>query len=125
MGATAESYGVEYSKKALKAMAEIAMKIEAKNEDGKVTFMEAVTVAIAKFTDIVAVIKNATYLRGEYLDYTDEEREEVVEYLKTELDLENDVVEVLIEKTFAVALSMADLIESYWEVIKAKKEATE
>lgn len=119
------AYGVEYTKKALKAMAEIAMKVESKNDDGKVTFMEAVTVAIGKFSDIVAVIKNATYLKKEYLDYSDEEREIVIEFLKTELDLDNDTVEVLIEKTFAVALSVADLVESYLEVIKNRTTEAE
>lgn len=115
------AYGVDYSKKAIKSLAEIAVKIESKNEDGKVTLMEAFSVAIGNFNSIVSVIKNASYLKKEYLDYTDEERAEIQEYLKEELDLEDDVVEVLIEKTFNVAIDLADLIESYLEAIKASK----
>lgn len=98
--------GTENIKNALKWAIGFGMKFEDALEDGKISMTEWFGLGL-KATGIVGVIKNATEAWDEFEDLNEEERIEVVNFVQTELDLENDQVEEYIEKAFELLVSLA------------------
>ena len=62
-------------------------------------------------TSVPAVIKSSSELIGEFADLDDEEKVELGDWLCDELDLDNDKVEMYIEKGFELLLALSGLIK--------------
>ena len=79
-------------------------------EDGKFTFIE-LTNFIGAAQAIPAAVEGLNEIPLEFKDLSEEEQAELVQYVADEFDLNNDAVEVWIEKAFNIALNLAKLIE--------------
>ena len=80
------------------------------NDDGIIQFAEtanAVQTIVIKALPAIGGISN---LKAELTDLDELEKEELVLELSTELDLENDVTEVFVERTVGIVLDIADLL---------------
>ena len=109
-----EKLGIENIKVALVAAIVFGQKIE-KNlaDDGKISLTEALGIGATSFTDVVKVIKAGSKIKDEFIDLDDDERAEIIELVKNELDLENDKIELIIEKAVAFLVQLDELISSF------------
>lgn len=108
-----EKLGIENLKLALIAAITLAEKVEEKfADDGKISGLEALNVAVGSFGDVMRVIKSGTQIKGEYLDLDESERDELLSLVETELDLENDKIEVIVEKAIEFLFNLDELIQA-------------
>lgn len=105
-----ERIGIDNLKIALVAAINFGESIEKNLDDGKITLAEALGIGAGHFGDIVRVLKNGTKIKAEFLDLDESERLELVELVKDELDLNNEHIEVIIEKAIEMLLSIEGLI---------------
>jgi len=110
--------GIESLKKAAKAAVKFGVKLEDYLDDKKLSFMEGVNLAISTAPDAFALVQDASNIKAEYLDLVDSERQELVDYVVAELDLENDQIEEVVEKAFDFLVSIDELVQA----IKALRE---
>lgn len=105
--------GIENLKKTLIAAINLAERID-KNyaDDGKISFIEVLGIGAASFGDILRVIKNGSEIKKEFLDLDDNEKAELIQLVKDELDLNNDKVEGIVEKALEFLVSLEGLINS-------------
>ena len=107
----AELYGIETIKKAAEVVIKLGMRTEeALSDDGKIKFLEGVGLAIGAFPGVLDVVQNASQLKLEYNDLSDDERDELVSHIILELDLDADNLEEIIESGFEVLISLEKLI---------------
>lgn len=108
-----EKLGIESIKIAVIAAINLGEKIE-KNlaDDGKISLTEALGIGAGSFTDVVKVLKSGSQIKDEFLDLDDDERTELIDLVKSELDLDNDKVEVIIEEAIVFLLQLDRLISS-------------
>lgn len=104
--------GIETLKKAVKTLVDFGEAISAALDDGKVSFMEIVGIAIDTTPDVIAIIPQAVDLKAEWDDLDMDEANELSEYFADELDLNEDGVEEVVESAFRFALALNDLIDS-------------
>lgn len=105
-----EELGIETIRDTLEAVIEFGQKVEEAAADGKVTWTEGISLAVGAIPDAYNIARDGRQLKAEYLDLTDVERDEIVEYIVNELDLDNEDVEVKIEKGFALLVAMDEFI---------------
>lgn len=106
--------GIDNIKTAVIAAINFGEKIE-KNlaDDGKISLTEALGIGATSFTDIMKIVKSGKEIKDEFLDLDDLEKEELIDLVKEELDLENDKVEVIIETAVEFLAKLGDLINSF------------
>ena len=106
-----DKLGVDNLKKAILAVIKLAEKID-KNlaDDGKITLWEALGIGGASVGDLVFVIKNASIIDDEFADLDEQEREEVLSFIKSEFDLQNDKLESIIETSLVIIMQLNELI---------------
>lgn len=78
----------------------------------KVTWVEVLGF-LTTVKDIPELIKSAKELKAEFDDLDSQEKDELIAYVATELDLENDKVEELIEKGWATLVQLSDLVNLF------------
>lgn len=100
-------------KEVTKVLVELGEGIQEKLADGKIKFLEYVSLVVDVFPDAFHIIKNGAQLKEEWLDFTDEERAEVVDYLVDELNLENDTLEAKIEKGFEMLMAVDSFVREW------------
>lgn len=103
--------GIENLKVAVLASVNFAEAIDKKMDDGKITLLEALSAGVGSFGDIVKVIKSGKAIAEEFKDLDSDERTELSEYVAEELDLSNDKVEAIVEKSVSFLLSIDEMIE--------------
>lgn len=105
--------GIENLKIAVVAVINLGEKIE-KNlaDDGKISLAEALSVGAGSFGDVIRLIKSGNAIKQEFIDLDDQERIELVDLVKEELDLNNDKVEIIIEKAVELLVNLEDLIST-------------
>ena len=106
-------HGIEKLKEACLLVINLAEGFESKLEDGKLTVWEALGIAGKNAKDVLNVIRNAKGIKAEFLDLDDQEKEELIAYIKSELDLENDKLEEIVEKSIEWIDATANLIEAF------------
>jgi len=111
--------GIEKLKEAATEITRFGERIEDITKDGKVTIAEGFSVAVATAPGAFSLIQDAKEIKAEYLDLDDAERDELVDHVVSELDLEADNIEAIAEAGFDVLLSLDALIGT----IRAGKEA--
>lgn len=75
----------------------------------KVTWGEVLGSALL-LKDVPSLIKAIPELKAEFLDLDETEKQELKDYVKVELDLEDDAVEKMIEKAWNTLVSLSSLI---------------
>ncbi len=101
--------GIENLKNAAKEIIEIGMTVAKATEDGKINFAEGVAIAW-EAKDLVGVAKKWDEIKQEYRDLDSDEMEELKDYVENELDIANDKVEVVIEKSFGLLVAINELV---------------
>ena len=107
-----EQLGIENLKVALVAAISLGEKIEGKLDDGKLTGAEALSIAVGSFGSIVKVVKSAKQIKAEYLDLDEQETKELGQLIKDELELENENIEVAIEKAIDFLYALDEMIDA-------------
>ncbi|MCK5134887.1 MAG: hypothetical protein KAR19_03805 [Bacteroidales bacterium] len=110
--------GIETLKELAKAVVELGEDIEEKREDGKITVGEGLSIAFGTMPDAYSIARKGRLLKAEYQDLDDNEREELVQYVVDELDLEHDDAEVKIEAGVKLMASFDEFLATF-----RKKEA--
>ena len=106
--------GIDNLKKAIVAVINLGEKIEKNlSDDGKISLAEALGIGTSSFGDVVKIIKSGHEIKDEFLDLDDQEREELIDIVKEELDLENDKIENIIEKSVEFLVQLEELIQSF------------
>ena len=104
--------GIENLKKSVKDVIEIGMTVAKATADGKINFSEGVQIAW-ETKDLYGIVNKWGEIKEEFNDLSEEEMEELKEYVETELEIDNDKVEVVIEKSFALLIAITDLIKVF------------
>lgn len=112
--------GIENIKEVLKFMCELVNGVVKSLEDDHFNFADAINFYGAAKA-IPAMIKDIDQVPGELMDLTDEEQQELIEYVKTEFDIPEDKVEKFVESAFRAMIYMVDAIKAGMNAFK--KEA--
>ena len=108
-----EKFGIEKIKHGVVSAIKLAENIkEAKEDDGKITFVESVGIGASSFADIVKIVKNGKGIKDEYEDLSDTERYEVVVFVSKELGLSNGKVQNVVLKSLELLASIDSLVKS-------------
>ncbi len=103
--------GIENLKNAVVAAINLAEKVEKNySDDGKLSFAEALGIGASSFGDILKVIRSGNQIKQEFLDLDSEEKAELIELVNSELDLENDKLELIIERSIDFLVGLEELI---------------
>lgn len=114
-----EQIGIEAIKEVVKILIDAGEGIQEKfNEDGKVTVIGAILLAIKLFPDVYSVARKGQQLKAEWRDFSDKEKVEITEYVALELHLDAADVEEKVEKGFELLLAIDSFLRSF------KKEET-
>lgn len=110
----AETYGVESIKNVCKALIDLGQGVEEKlADDGKIRMGEALSLAVDTFPDVYRIAKNGAQLKNEWLDFSEEEKVEVAQYVAAELDLDADDLEAKIEKGFEMLMAVDTFLREF------------
>lgn len=102
-----EVLGIETLKQTALTAIKFGQKLEDALADGKLSWGEGLGLAFGVAPDVFKLVPKASLIVTEYKDLSDEERVELVAYIKDELDLTDDAVEEFVEEGFAL-LSQLD-----------------
>lgn len=117
-----EEFGIDAIKDVAKFCVELGENVQDKlADDGKIRFMEYVGLVVDAFPDAFRIIKNGEQLKNEWLDFSDAEKVEVNQYVKEELNLDSDVLELKIEKGFEMLMAVDSFIRE-WDVYEGDPE---
>ena len=108
-------YDIQNIKELLLFVCRLVNAIDKTLEDGKFKFTELVNF-IGAAQAIPAAVADIKEIPAEFKDLTDEEKAELVQYVKDEFDILGDEVEEFVEEAFKVALDLAKLIEKASEI---------
>ena len=92
-----EKLGVENLSKVLVTTVHLFNKIDEVTQDGYQVLADSIAL-LPNLVDVVGVVKNGKMAYAEFLDLDDEEKVEVLAIVQKEFDLNDDVLEVIIEK---------------------------
>lgn len=106
-----QQIGIDNLKDAVKTTVEFAEKVIECSKDGKINLFEKISL-IGQGTAFVEFIGKASEVKQEFIDLDDQERAEIIELVKQEFDFEDERIELIIENSFAVALSLEALIRT-------------
>ncbi len=103
--------GIENLKVAIVSAINLGEKIE-KNlaDDGKISLAEALKIGAGSFGGVIKVIKSGNQIKAEVKDLDSSEIKELRDLIKEELDLENDKIEIVIEKSIDFLVGLEELI---------------
>lgn len=103
------SLGIENLKKLLKAGLSFGKNAAKALEDKKMSFFEAVGLIPEAFS-LISVGKTWSEVQNEINDLTEEEKDEIHQFVADEFDIPNDKVEVFIEHSLEQIISLNALI---------------
>jgi len=110
-------FGIEKLKEVTTDVVKFIMKIgEARDAEGpkgkKISFAEAVGLGIFAVPKAMNYVNDGEAIRQELKDLSSEERAEWLEHLCVELDLENDKIENVVEKSLIALNAIGDAVEA-------------
>ena len=110
-----EQYGIDVIKKAIKFGLNLQEAIrESLKDDGHISGMEYFKIAGA-LTGIIPIVTKISEIENEYNDLSTDEKTEINDYFAKEFDLPNDVIEVKIEKAFALIVLIVTGVDDMFE----------
>jgi len=118
-----EEYGIEKLKDVCLTLTQFGMKLEESlSEDSpkgkKLALSEAISLGVFIAPKAIGHAGDAEAIRNEFNDLSNEELDEIKEYIAEKLDLENDKVEALIEAVLDWADSTNDLRLAVKDILK-------
>lgn len=112
--------GIEKSKIVFTQLAITIMVIYEVLKDKKIQWFEWLKLAKAA-VNIWRIVKVFMEFKDEVLDYDDQERAELKEHFKNELELENDQAEELFEQIQGVLVDLTNVLESIGKIATKPK----
>lgn len=109
-------FGIENLKRLILFACDFTKQMATALEDGKFGWQDSFGF-IDEVAQIPALAKSFNAIKLELSELSPEERQELYDYLKTEFDIPNDAVEVMIENSLSFAISAIGLFEQ-WKSIK-------
>lgn len=111
--------GIENLKKAIGSIIGLGVAVDQATDESsasgqKITLMEALTIAFKSVPDAITAWHNWAAIKEEYADLADDERSEIVSWVKLEFDIDNDYIEAKIE----AALEAAAAFEKFFSIKK-------
>lgn len=103
-------YGIEKLKEALLVLIKFSEALDKRLDDGKLSLVEGITL-VPKLTKLPQIIADFESIKNEFLDLDEVEKAQISQFIKDELDLENDGVEALIESVFDLGLSITAVVD--------------
>lgn len=113
----AVSLGLKETKEAVDFAISLGMAIDGALEDGKVSFTD-IPLFLPTFIKLVPAIEGADQIPLEFKLATQEEIDELKEFIRTKLELRDEDLEKFIEDSFAVILTIWTLVKTYFNVQK-------
>jgi len=118
-------YGIDKVKEVTTDAVKFAMKVgDARDAEGpkgkKITIGEAVGLAVFAVPKAMNHINDAEQIKNQIKDADAEERREVLEHVCEKVDLENDKVENVIEKSLVALNAIGDAVEAGLDARKPK-----
>jgi hypothetical protein len=110
--------GIENLKKALGLVLHLVDKIDDVTQDGWQWLTDSLAL-VPTLIEIPGIVKNGKAIWEEVQDLDDAEREELLQFAKEELNLNDDEVEDVVESAFDILDAIADLA---LKIKEAKKE---
>jgi len=101
-----EEYGIEKLKEAALLLVKFGHKLDEALEDKKLTWLEGINIAISVAPGAFALVPDVDQIKKEFLDLSVEETEELSEFIATNLDLDNDIIELAVEKGIEVLVAI-------------------
>jgi len=115
-------YGIESLKKVVKFPINFGMAIQnAMEDDDKISVAEWLGIAPGSLVNLVTAITNFKEAGKEYKDITEDERQELIDYVKDEYESDNDAVEALIEKCFKWIVLTDEIAHDFMAIKKSKQ----
>lgn len=105
--------GIENLKEGVLALCEIGAKFDEALADGKITTWEAVGIGVTTIKKVPGIIANGPEIIDEFKDLDDQEKQELINYIEINLDLDNYKVENIIKKGIHALSSMEDFISAF------------
>jgi hypothetical protein len=101
--------GVDNLKKVLVAVLHLANKIDSITQDGFQPVSDLVAL-VPNLVDGVSIIKNGKDALAEFKELDVLEKQEVLDFVKVEFDLADDVLEDVVESALGVIKSVSELV---------------
>ena len=112
----AEVLGVDSLKKLIKFGCGLTKQINSATSDGW-QWTDALGF-VDEIAEVPGVVKSFPSVGNEIADLSDAEREELKQFVQDEFDIPNDSVEVVIEHSIAMALSLVALVQEWKNIGK-------
>ncbi len=98
---------MEEIKGALKILIDLAEKTDTDFEDGKINIAEGIGLALSVL-GLVNVVKSIGQLKAEFIDLTNDQRDEITRWFKNELHLRGKNTEIIIEEAFSSLMRVSE-----------------
>ena len=106
-----QEFGTEMIEKLFGTMIDLGMGFEdAYADDNKVKLQEALGVLAGEALDILDIVRNIGQLKSELGEWDPVEREKVLQFVMTKLDLDNEKAEKVVVRLLKIANEIAGLI---------------
>lgn len=99
--------GIEIVKKALGFAIGLSQSINSSLEDNKMTFFEAIGL-IGKVFNVAEIVNNRAQLISELYDLDENEKKELMDWVRDNYDVEDDKIETTLEKTLELVMDIID-----------------
>ena len=117
-----EKFGTDMIKDVAKWLIDLGENVQDKlSDDGKIKLGEYIALVVDAFPDAFRIIKGGAQLKDEWLDFSEDEKDDVIIYVAEELNLDNDLIEAKLEKGFEMLMSLDSFIRE-WDVYEADPE---
>lgn len=107
---------MENLKKAVSKLITTVMVVDKSLEDRKVNLQEKMQIAVSAVA-WAWIFKNFRAVVEDFMGLTEETKKELNEYIKTTLDLRNDVAEAVVEQALEIILSLTDMMVKTREAV--------
>lgn len=107
-----EELGIEKLQRFVFNLADLGMDLDRSLEDGKISISEGLSMAIENIPDFVEDWRDRKEILAQWRDADSIEKENLKIALAKHLDIRNDKAENLIEKLFALAMALDDVIDA-------------
>lgn len=111
--------GIQLVQKALGFAIGLAQSINASLEDNKMTFFEAIGL-IGKVFGVAEIVNNRSQLVSELYDLDENEKRELMDWVRANYDVKDDKVEKTVEETLNLMVNVIDYALELSEVWKKK-----
>ena len=113
-----EELGIEKLQRFVFNLADLGMDVDRSLEDGKISISEGLSMAIENIPDFVEDWRDRKEILAQWRDADSVEKENLKKALAEHFDISNDKAENLIEKLFAFAMSLDDVIDAFGDLKK-------